>query len=405
MGAAGLRWRCGLALACVGACAALFALPAGAAGGSIVTITAGPAEGETVHSNSATFAFTSDQQATFQCSLDGGAAESCDSGRITYTELANGRHSFDVIATTTGPDVVSGSETRHWTVAVAPQATITSEPPNPSESPDATFEFTSDQSDSTFECSLDGASPQACTSPITYHDLTEQQHAFAVRAVSADAGNGPAAEYHWEVKAPPPAAVETSIAAGPPEHSASPDATFSFASTASDASFHCSLDGASAEPCTSPVTYSGLSSGQHSFKVAASSGGNTDESPAEYSWTIAVPVALETTITGKPPKTSDSSDATFEFTSNRSDATLECSLDGAGFTACSSPITYERLDGGDHAFKVRAVRGGVLDTSPARYDWTVSGSSSSSNTWLWIVLAIVGALLIAGGVYYVIMRR
>src|SRR5262249_14436513 len=171
----------------------------------------------------------------------------CDSGRITYTELPNGPHRFDVIATTTGPDVVSGSETRNWTVAVVPQATITSEPPNPSESTDATFEFTSDQSDSTFECSLDGASPQACTSPVTYHDLTEQQHAFAVRAVSPDAGNGPPAQYGWEVKAPPPAPVDTSIVGGPPEHSASSEATFSFVSSASEAIFQCSLDDASPE--------------------------------------------------------------------------------------------------------------------------------------------------------------
>jgi len=403
MAAAGWRLRCVLILACAAVAAAL--LPGVAGADTFVTITSGPAEGETVSSNSATFTFQSSQPATFECTLDGGAAESCDSGRITYTDLVNGRHTFDVIATTTGPDTVSGSETRSWTVAVVPNATITSEPPNPSESTDATFEFTSDQSDATFECSLDGASPEACTSPVTYHDLTEQQHAFAVRAVSPDAGNGPPAEYRWEVKAPPSAAVDTSIVGGPPEHSASPGATFSFASSASDATFQCSLDGASPEPCTSPVTYSGLSSGEHSFKVAASSGGTTDESPAEYSWTVAIPVALQTTITSKPQNPSDSDNATFEFTSNRADATFECSLDGAGFTACTSPITYERLDGGDHAFKVRAVRGGVLDTTPARYDWTVNGSSSSSNMWLWVVLAIVAALLIAAGVYYLIMRR
>jgi hypothetical protein len=398
------RWTWLVALTCAGLAALA---PSFGRAASLVSITSGPAEGETVASNSATFTFQSSSQATFKCTLDGGAAESCDSGRITYTALANGQHAFDVIATTTGPGVVSGSETRNWVVAVVPQATLTSEPPNPSESPDATFEFTSDQSDSTFECSLDGASPAACTSPITYHDLSEQSHVFTVRAVSPDAGSGPPVEYRWEVKAPPPATVETSIAAGPPDPSASPDATFSFASNVAGATFHCSLDGAAAKPCSSPITYSGLASGKHTFRVTASTDNGVDESPAEYSWTVAVPQALETTITNKPSNPSTSESATFEFTSNRSDATFECSLDGAGFTACSSPVTYERLSGGDHSFEVRAVRGGVLDTSPARYTWSVEASSSSSGTptWVWILVAVLAVALIAAGVYYLIMRR
>jgi hypothetical protein len=391
---------------CAGLVVAALPSLAAAAGNSIVTITAGPAEGETVSSNTATFAFSSNTQATFQCSLDGGPAESCDSGQITYTQLTNGPHRFDVIATTTGPDVVSGSETRNWTVAVAPVATITSEPPNPSESTEATFEFTADQPGATFECSLDGAAPAACTSPTTYRDLAVREHVFAVRAVDPKIGNGPSAEYRWVVKAPPPTSIETSIVAGPPDPSASPDATFSFAASVAGATFRCSLNGEAAKDCTSPVTYSGLAGGKHTFTVAASSGNLVDETPAEYSWTIALPQKLDTRITAKPSDPSDSADATFEFTSNRSEATFECSLDGPGFKACTSPITYEGLSNGSHTFEVRAVKGGTLDTSPARYTWSVeAASSSSSNTWLWVVIAIVAALLIGAGVYYYLVRR
>ena len=87
--------------------------------------------------------------------------------------------------------------------------------------------------------------------------------------------------------------------------------------------------------------------------------------------------------------------------------TFECSLDGAGFTACTSPVTYERLSGGDHAFEVRAVKGGALDKSPARFTWTVELASSSSGipTWVWILIAILVAALIAAGIYYLIARR
>lgn len=400
------RWSLPLAIACAGLGALVLPALAPAAGGSIVTITAGPAEGETVTSDSATFSFHSDLQATFTCTLDGGAAERCDSGKITYTSLANGQHRFDVIGTTTGSDVVSGSEVRNWTVAVVPHATITDEPPNPSESTDATFEFTSDQSGATFECSLDGASPSACTSPAEYHGLSEQQHSFAVRAVDPKAGPGPAAEYRWEVKASAPTSIDTAIVAGPPDPSASPDAILSFSSAVAGATFQCSLDGDSAKSCTSPVTYSGLHSGRHTFTVAASHGSLVDDSPAEYSWAVALPEGIDTTITSKPSDPSSSAEATFEFGSNRSDAAFECSLDGPGFASCTSPASYKDLANGSHSFQVRAVRGNTLDSSPARYTWTVDKSSGSGTpTWVWIVVGLAAAAGIGFGVWYWLKRR
>jgi hypothetical protein len=239
-----------------------------------------------------------------------------------------------------------------------------------------------------------------------YHGLSEQQHAFAVRAVDPQAGAGPATEYHWEVKAAPPSSIDTSIVAGPPDPAASTEAVFSFSATISGATFHCSLDGASAAPCTSPVTYSGLHAGRHSFKVAASHGDVVDDSPAAYEWTVATPEGIETTITSKPPDPSSSSEATFEFASNRSDATFECSLDSPGFSACASPATYKGLANGSHSFQVRAVRGGTLDSTPARYTWSVDSSSGSGTpTWVWIVVGIAAAAGIGVGVWYWLERR
>ena len=66
------------------------------------------------------------------------------------------------------------------------------------------------------------------------------------------------------------AIADTVIDSAPANPSNSRTATFSFHSTVEPATFACSLDGAArAAPCTSPVTYTGLADGSHSFSVVA----------------------------------------------------------------------------------------------------------------------------------------
>jgi hypothetical protein len=67
-----------------------------------------------------------------------------------------------------------------------------------------------------------------------------------------------------------------------------------------------------------------------------------------------------------------------EFTFTGSDdvgvSDFECSLDGAAFSTCSSPIGYSNLGGGAHTFQVRAVdTSGNKDPSPATFGWFISG--------------------------------
>ena len=80
-------------------------------------------------------------------------------------------------------------------------------------------------------------------------------------------------------------------------------ATFTFHSTASGATFACSLDGAAATPCTSPASYSGLAEGAHTFTVAATANGTADPTPATDTWTVdttppSTPAGLTATATG-----------------------------------------------------------------------------------------------------------
>jgi hypothetical protein len=78
------------------------------------SITSGPSGVEST--GTATFAFSSDQaNSTFSCQLDGNAAAPCNSGTVTFTNLALGVHSFTVTATGPAglPDPAPPSRT--WT--------------------------------------------------------------------------------------------------------------------------------------------------------------------------------------------------------------------------------------------------------------------------------------------------
>lgn len=62
---------------------------------------------------------------------------------------------------------------------------------------------------------------------------------------------------------------------------------FTFHSTEANSTFMCKLDSGSYESCTSPKSYSGLSDGAHTFFVyAIDQAGNSDLSPAQYTWTV-----------------------------------------------------------------------------------------------------------------------
>src|SRR5205814_6692363 len=81
--------------------------------------------------------------------------------------------------------------------------------------------------------------------------------------------------------------------------------------------FACQLDASAFALCVSPQSYSGLADGSHTFQVRATdAAGNTDPTPASYTWTVDT-TAPDTTITAAPPARSNSSSASFSFTSTK----------------------------------------------------------------------------------------
>jgi hypothetical protein len=156
---------------------------------------------------------------------------------------------------------------------------------------------------------------------------------------------------------------------------------FTGADDAGVAGFECRLDGGLFEGCTSPKSYGDLSLAVHTFAVrAVDTNGYPDPSPATA--TVAVDAAPQTTILsavdGRGAEIPDggrtrSRTMTLHFTAtdNGQIVRSECSLDGAPWTTCASPVTYGRLDSAPHSFRARAVDDRAIVGPEAARSWTV----------------------------------
>jgi ELWxxDGT repeat protein len=146
-----------------------------------------------------TFAFSSDEPGTFECSLDSGAYASCTSPD-TVGPLTAGSHTFRVRATDASGNTDATPASRSFTVTGPPNTTITSHPRKKTFSNKATFRFSSDKSGATFQCKLDSRSWAACTSPKSYKKLSRKKHTFRVGATAFGLTDSTPASYSWKIK-------------------------------------------------------------------------------------------------------------------------------------------------------------------------------------------------------------
>jgi hypothetical protein len=174
--------------------------------GPDTTIDSGPSETITVAE--ATFAFSSEAGAIFECRLNGTAYSACTSPK-NYTNLTNGSHTFEVRAKDGAGNVDATPASRTFIVDVPPppqdttppETTIDSGPSGTIKQNSASFSFSSSEAGSTFQCKLDSAAFSACVSPKKYTGLAQGSHTFSVRATDA-AGNTDAspASRTWTVR-------------------------------------------------------------------------------------------------------------------------------------------------------------------------------------------------------------
>jgi hypothetical protein len=337
----------------------------------VVSITAGP--DDLTKQTSAHFTFSvGEPGAETECSLDDGLFGPCASP-AEHFGLADGEHHFRVRAIDRAGNTASDSVT--WRIdTVAPTTTITDRPANDTNARTATFGFTSNDPAASFECSLGGEETDpwsSCTSTHTIGDLADGEHRFRVRATDEAGNRGPAELDQWTVDT---AAPRTSIDNGPSGPVNQADASFAFSSDDPGASFECRLGGEETDPwdpCTSPLDYTGLADGTYTIKVRATdAAGNTDDSPAERTWTVDT-IGPEAHIYDGPQGWTRATDATFTFGAGQN-VTYECKIAGDGaFEACTSPATYTGLPDGEHTFRVRAIDDLGNTGAAAEQSWKV----------------------------------
>ncbi|MGH9011617.1 MAG: phytase, partial [Acidimicrobiia bacterium] len=105
---------------------------------------------------------------------------------------------------------------------------------------------------------------------------------------------------------PPPGDTippDTTIVTGPPASTNNTSATFTFTANEAGSTFLCKRDAGAEAPCTSGISYSGLTVGSHHFEVRAKDpAGNIDPTPATWDWTITSspppPTGIISTVAG-----------------------------------------------------------------------------------------------------------
>jgi DNA-binding beta-propeller fold protein YncE len=168
---------------------------------------------------------------------------------------------------------------------------------------------------------------------------------------------------------------QTTIVAGPAEGSSIADSSPSFGFASSEVSdFSCRIDGAGFAPCAAAFTASELAVGPHTLQVFATDhSGNADPTPASRSFTVLDTTAPDTAIGGKKKFKTRKKKArvSFTFTATEPSAAFECSVDGAPFSACASPLRFKARRG-RHSLRVRAADpAGNRDASPAAISFKV----------------------------------
>src|SRR5919106_1311126 len=349
-----------------------------------------------------------------ECSVDSSNFTDCVSPlEIKSDTLKDGTHVFMIRAEDNVGNLSPDPSSFNWTIDTESPNTIISNVTDGNRTSisngsntrfnSATFEFSGNDTGvgiSSFECSIDNSNFTTCSSPVQATNLTEGNHIVKVRSQDT-VGNIDISppSFSWTVDTVPPetsivSAVdgnESIMATG--QNTSSNLITFEFSGNDTGGvgidHFECSLDGDLFTVCSTPEQFSSenITDGTHTFEVlSVDNSTNKDHSPASFNWnvdTISPIASINSAIDGNNMtmtngSSTKSNEIMFEFSGNDTGGVgidhFECSLDGASFNVCASPvqITADDLLDGSHSFMVVVEDNvGNIMTAPILFNWTV----------------------------------
>ncbi len=301
-----------------------------------------------------------DQVAPYSCQFDLAGYENGDSLMVYVTifDLAGNELGNPYFGSNGGGMIVDKS---------LPVLSFTQKPPVITNSPIANFSFSSDKTMSGYTCSLDGAAPSPCSSPLEYLGLSDGDHSLVVVGTDSLGNVSDPIEWQWTIDTVAP---EVEITLGPDPETYFPSASFEFESDDPTAVFECRLDGGSWTACSSPGEYLDLTAGNHTFEVRATDLAGNKGPSASWSWEVILdPPTID--ITSGPAAITYTPEATFAFESDQPETVFECRLDGGAWASCSSPAEYVGLTYGPHLFEVRGTGPGGKISDPVSWGWTI----------------------------------
>ncbi len=214
--------------------------------------------------------------ALVECSLDGAAFAACSSTSFAYTGLSPGPHTFAVEATDAYGNVGMPATTSIVVDEVGPTVTITRPTAGGATATSgASTPIVYTSSGQLVSCTIHSGGLTGAQHPCTQSGgqlvasgLTQAENPYTVEVVTADGcGTLGSATVTWNVDTTAPAI--SFMGQSPAEGTTvGADVEIDFSSNDPHATYTCSLNGASATACTSPVMAT-LAAGAYTFKVTA----------------------------------------------------------------------------------------------------------------------------------------
>lgn len=322
--------------------------------------------------------------ASYSCKLDSGVYSNCTSPQ-NYSSLTQGSHSFQVYATDSVGNVGT-TQTFSWTVDLtSPVVTLSSTPTSVTNSTSASFSFSATDTGggtiASYNCKVDSGSYTSCTSPQSYSSLASGTHTFYVQATDSAGNISSTQSYAWEIDTTAPS---LNIITYPTSLNNLTSVNFTFAATDSNgvASYSCKLDSGFYTNCSSPMSYSSLAQGSHTFYVQATDTSGNVSAAQTYTW-ITDLTPPTTSLTANPAAVTNLSSASFSFSASDSGggtvAGYQCSLDSSAYTSCSSPKSYAGLTEGAHQLAIVSFDSASNFSSPLVYSWTIDQTAPTMN--------------------------